>query len=294
MSGLRSDTRADHSAETSVRTGLRLRRPTSRLLVHLLLGAGLLVVLVPFLWMITTSLKSPGAVHQAPYLLPVQFEWGNYVQAWQADNFLRFYLNTAVMAAGIVAGQMLFASAAGYAFARLEFPGRNVLFWILLATLMVPVYVTLIPSYLIVRWLGWLDSFPALIVPRLVSAFGIFLMRQYYLSIPRELEEAALVDGASRIRVWWSIAMPMSVPALATLGIFSFLFAWNDFLWPLLVTTSPDMRVVQLGLAAFSGRYGTRWTLLAAGSVMATIPAILVYLVGQRWLLRGITMENQK
>lgn len=294
MSGVSTRRRHDRHQQTGTHTGLRLRRPHSRLAVHLFLGVGLLVVLVPFMWMITTSLKSPGAVHQAPYLVPVEFQWRNYVEAWRADDFFRFYVNTAVMAAAIVAGQVLFSSAAGYAFARLEFPGRTVLFWMVLATLMIPVYVTIIPSYLIVRWLGWLDTFPALIVPRLVSAFGIFLMRQYYLSIPRELEEAALVDGASRIRTWWSIALPMSMPALATLGIFSFLFAWNDFLWPLLVTTSPDMRTVQLGLATFSGRYGTRWTLLAAGSVMATVPAILAYLVGQRWLLRGITVENQK
>lgn len=275
-------------------TGLRLRRPSSRLAVHLLLLVGIAAVLVPFLWMVTTSFKSPGAVHLPPYIVPSAFEWDNYLAAWRAEDFARYYVNTAVMALFIVAGQLLFASGAGYAFARLQFPGRTVLFWVVLATMMVPVYVTVIPSYLIVRGLGWLDSFPALIVPRLVSAFGIFLMRQYYLSLPAELEEAAMIDGASRLRTWWSIALPMSMPALATLGIFAFLFAWNDFLWPLLVTTSPKMRTVQLGLAMFSGRYGTQWTLLAAGTVTATIPAIIAYLVGQRWLLRGITVEGQK
>lgn len=266
----------------------------ARLTVHGMLLVGTVVMLVPFLWMVTTSLKPASQVHLAPYLVPQVFEWANYVEAWQAADFARYYVNTAVMAFFIVGGQMLFASAAGYAFARLDFPGRNVLFWVVLATMMVPVYVTLIPSYLIVRGFGWLDTFPALIVPRLVSAFGIFLMRQYYLSLPVELEEAALVDGASRLRTWWSIGLPMSLPALATLGIFAFLFAWNDFLWPLIVTTSPDMRVVQLGLAMFSGRYGTRWELLAAGTVTATVPAILAYLVGQRWLLRGITIEGRR
>ena len=266
----------------------------ARLTVHGMLLAGAVVMLVPFLWMLTTSLKPASQVHLPPYLVPQVFEWANYVDAWQASDFARYYMNTAVMALFIVGGQLLFASAAGYAFARLDFPGRNVLFWVVLATMMVPVYVTLIPSYLIVRGLGWLDTFPALIVPRLVSAFGIFLMRQYYLSLPVELEEAALVDGASRLRTWWSIGLPMSLPALATLAIFAFLFAWNDFLWPLIVTTSPDMRVVQLGLAMFSGRYGTRWALLAAGTVTATVPAILAYLVGQRWLLRGITIEGRK
>lgn len=276
------------------RAGLQLRGPGQRFLVHAVLLAGLVVVLIPFLWMITTSLKTLGTVHSPPHLIPVQFEWSNYVDALRADDFPRFYLNSAIMSAGIVVGQMLFASAAGYAFARLQFPGRNVLFWIVMGTMMVPVYVTVIPSYLIVRDLQWLDSYQGLIVPRLVSAFGIFLMRQFFLSLPRELEEAALVDGASRLRTWWSIALPLSVPPLATLGIFAFLFAWNDFLWPLLITTDPSMKTVQLGLANFTGRYGTRWTLLAAGSVLATVPAILAYIVGQRWLLRGIVADTNK
>jgi multiple sugar transport system permease protein len=176
----------------------------------------------------------------------------------------------------------------------LRFPGRNVLFFLVLATMMIPVYVTLIPSYLLVRDLGWLDSYQGLIVPRLVSAFGIFLMRQHYLSIPKDLEEAALLDGASRLKIWWSIMVPLSGPAMATLGIFSFLFAWNDFLWPLIVTTSPDMRTVQLGLANFTGRYGTNWTLLMAGAVTATIPALVVFAIGQRWFVRGSVMSGVK
>jgi multiple sugar transport system permease protein len=262
--------------------------------VHIALIAGALVILTPFMWMITTALKQPRKVHLPPYIVPVHFEWHNFVDAWQADNFARFYLNSAVMAVGITAGQLLFSSLAGYAFARLRFPGRTVLFWIVLATMMVPVYVTLIPSYLIVRDLGWLDSYPALIVPRLVSAFGIFLMRQHYLSIPRDLEEAALLDGSSRIRIWWTVFVPLSGPALATLGVFSFLFAWNDFLWPLIMTTSPSMRTVQLGLAMFSGRYTTQWTLLMAGAVTATVPALVAFAIGQRWFVRGIAATGVK
>ena len=256
--------------------------------------AGALVVLVPFMWMVTTSLKTKRGVHLPPYLIPNDFIWGNYRLAWNTDNFARFYLNSAVMTLGIVLGQLLFSSLAGYAFARLRFPGRNVLFFLVLATMMIPVYVTLIPSYLLVRDLGWLDSYQGLIVPRLVSAFGIFLMRQHYLSIPKDLEEAALLDGASRLKIWWSIMVPLSGPAMATLGIFSFLFAWNDFLWPLIVTTSPDMRTVQLGLANFTGRYGTNWTLLMAGAVTATIPALVVFAIGQRWFVRGSVMSGVK
>jgi multiple sugar transport system permease protein len=262
------------------------RQPT----LHLLLLVGAFLILLPLLWMLTTSLKSPGDVHIPPYLIPVTFDWSNYSRAFAADDFPRFYVNSAVMTGGIVAGQVLLSSAAGYAFARLRFPGRGLLFGLVLATMMMPVYVTLVPSYLIVRTLGWLDSYTGLIVPRLVSPFGIFLMRQYYLSLSSDFEEAAMIDGASRLRVWWSVALPMSVPALATIGIFAFLFSWNDLLWPLIITTDPDLRTVQLGLAMFSGRYGTQWTLLAAGSLVATLPAIIAYLVGQRWLVRGIAL----
>lgn len=271
----------------------RLRRARQGV-VHGALLAGAAVVLVPFLWMVTTSLKPPRAVHLAPHIFPTRFEWRNFVDAWRAEDFARYYLNSAVMAVAITAGQLLLSSLAGYAFARLRFPGRDLLFWVVLATMMVPVYVTLIPSYLVVRGLGWLDSYPALIVPRLVSAFGIFLMRQHYLTIPRDLEEAALLDGASRLRIWGGIFLPRSGPGLATLGIFSFLFAWNDFLWPLIVTTSPEMRTVQLGLAMFSGRYGTQWTLLMAGAVTATVPALLVFALGQRWFVRGIAATGVK
>ena len=259
-----------------------------------ILIAGALIVLIPFLWMLTTSLKPKRGVHLPPYLIPSDFIWKNYQLAWNTDNFARFYLNSTIMTIGIVAGQLIFSSLAGYAFARLRFPGRNVLFFLVLATMMIPVYVTLIPSYLLVRDLGWLDSYQGLIVPRLVSAFGIFLMRQHYLSIPKDLEEAALLDGASRLKIWWSIMVPLSGPAMATLGIFSFLFAWNDFLWPLIVTTSPDMRTVQLGLANFTGRYGTNWTLLMAGAVTATIPALVVFTIGQRWFVRGSVMSGVK
>jgi len=272
----------------------RRRRFDGRALVHLALLAGSAVMLVPFLWMLTTALKPPRLIHLAPHIVPTRFEWRNFVEAWRADDFARFYLNSAIMAVAITAGHLLFASLAGYAFARLRFPGRDLLFWVVLATMMVPVYVTLIPSYLIVREFGWLDSYPALIVPRLVSAFGIFLMRQHYLTIPRDLEEAALLDGASRLRIWAGIFVPLSGSALATLGIFSFLFAWNDFLWPLIVTTSPDMRTVQLGLAMFSGKYGTDWALLMAGAVTATIPALLVFALGQRWFVRGIAGTGVK
>jgi multiple sugar transport system permease protein len=262
--------------------------------IHAVLIAGALVMVMPYMWMVTTSLKPVEMTNTPPYLIPARFEWSNYTEAWEAAAFARFYLNSAVMTVGITVGQVIFSSLAAYAFARLEFPGREMLFLLFLGTMMIPFHVILIPSYLIVQKLGWVDTFQALIVPRMVSAFGIFLMRQYYQSIPTELDDAASIDGCSRLGVWWRVIVPLSGPALTTLGIFAFMFAWNDFLWPLVVINDPDMRTVQLGLAMFQGRYGTRWTLLMAGTVTATIPTIIVFLFGQRRFIESIAQTGLK
>lgn len=286
-------TLAQEEEQTERHRRLAGRLPV-RLLTHGLLIAGGMIMLAPFLWMLTTSLKPIEQTFAPPYLFPSYFNWENFVEAWNAAPFGRYYLNTIIMSAGITVGQVLFSSLAAYAFARLTFPGRELLFLAFLGTMMVPLHVTLIPSYLIVQKLGWTNSYEGLIVPRLVSAFGIFLLRQYYLSIPKELDEAALIDGASRLGIWWRVILPLSTPALATLGIFAFLFAWNDFLWPLVVINEPDMQTVQLGLAMFQGRYGTRWTLLMAGTVTATIPAIVAFLIGQRRFIEGIMTDGVK
>jgi multiple sugar transport system permease protein len=267
-----------------------------RLAIHIVLIAGAVVMMVPYLWMVTLSLKPPELAYKAPYLIPTRLEWDNYRDAWQSASFSfeRFYLNTAIMTAGITVGQLFLLSLAAYAFARLRFPGREALFLLILGTFAIPFQVTLLPSYLIIKRLDWLDTYQALIVPRLVSAFGIFLLRQYYLSIPTELDDAAMIDGCTRLGVWRRIIVPLSGPALATLGIFAFLFAWNDFMWPLVVTNDPNMRTVQLGLAMFRGRYGTQWTILMAGTVTATIPAIIVFLAGQRWFIASIAQSGLK
>jgi multiple sugar transport system permease protein len=285
------------AASTSLARAMRLRAmrlPWGKLLIHVTLIGGAFVMVIPFLWMLTLSLKPAALTHQPPHLIPTHFEVANYEKAWQAAPFARYYLNSIVMTAGITLGQVLLSSLAAYAFARLKFPGRDALFMVFLATMMVPFYVILIPSYLIIDWLGWIDSYAALIVPRMVSAFGIFLLRQYYRGIPRELDEAAMIDGASRLGIWWRIILPLSGPGLATLGIFAFMFAWNDFLWPLVVINDPDMRTVQLGLAMFQGRYGTQWTLLMAGTVTATLPTLLVFLIGQRWFIQNVARSGVK
>lgn len=273
---------------------MRHRDLPRRVGVHVLLLAVALFSALPFLWMITTSLKPPGVLYEPPVLIPVHFEWQNYAEAMSAAPFPRFFWNSAVMTVGITLAQTLFSAMAGYAFARLRFPGRNTLFLIVLGTMMIPFPVTLIPSFRIVAWLGWLDTYQALIAPQAVSAFAILLFRQFFLGIPRELEDAARLDSASLFATFWKIALPLSRPAIGASAVFSFLFAWNDFLWPLVVTTSPSMQTIQVGLAVFSGRYGTFWTLLAAASVVATLPSVIAFLLAQRQFVAGIVQGGLK
>jgi ABC-type sugar transport system, permease component len=270
------------------------RAQLGRLARHGVLIAGSVLVVVPFLWMFTTSLQTRAETYTNASVLPTSWHWENYVRAWQAAPFTQYYVNSLIMAAGIVVGHLVFDALAAYAFARLEFPAKNALFTVLLAGLMVPTFVTVIPAYTIVADLGWIDSYTALIVPRLADVFGIILLRQYFVTIPTELEEAARIDGCSRAGTFFRVIVPLSTPAFATLGIFSFLFAWNDFLWPLLVTNNDDMRTIQLGLASFVGRYGTSWNYLMAGTLTATLPSIIVFLFFQRALVRGIASTGLK
>ncbi len=261
---------------------------------HLALLAGAATVVVPFLWMFTTSLQSRAETYTNSSILPTSWHWENYVRAWESAPFGQYYLNSLVMAAGIVAGHLVLDGMAAYAFARLRFPFRNTIFLVLLAALMVPTFVTIIPAYEIVANLRWIDSYAGLIVPRLADVFGIVLLRQYFLSIPAELEDAARIDGCSRIGAFFRIIVPLAKPAFATLAIFSFLFAWNDFLWPLLVTNTDEMRTLQIGLSSFVGRYGTSWNYLMAGTLTATLPSIVVFLFFQRALVRGIASSGLK
>lgn len=259
---------------------------------HALLALGGVTVVVPFLWMFLTSVKKRSEVFTT--LWPTEWHWENYVHAWQAAPFGRYYLNSVVMTVGIVAGHLVLDAMAAYAFARLRFPGKNAIFLVLLATMMVPQFVTIIPAFSLVVSFGWLDTYWALIVPRLADVFGIVLLRQYFATIPREIEEAARLDGCGRVRTFTRVLLPLSTASLATLAIFAMLFAWNDFLWPLLVTNSDEMRTVQIGLAAFQGRYGTSWHYLMAGTLTAAVPTIVMFLVFQRALVRGIAGTGVK
>ena len=267
----------------------------ANLAVHAALIIGIFMVIAPFLWTITASLKSkPSMIWRAPYFYPTTFAWENYVEAWKTASFSRFYLNTAIMTGALVLGQVFLSAMAAYAFARLQFFGRNTLFLVFLGTTMIPFFVIMLPSYLIVEKLGWLDTYWALTVPRLVSAFAIFLLRQAFLGIPKELDEAACMDGCSAWKTLWLIIMPLSKPALAAVAIFAFLFGWNDFLWPLLVTRSPEMSTIQIGLTSFQGRYYNDQVHLMAAVTTATIPSLLLFIVAQRYFVRGVATIGLK
>jgi multiple sugar transport system permease protein len=271
------------------------RRRTGKVLTYAVLVAGGLTMLLPFLWMVSTSLMDEFEVFSwPPRLLPATAHWSNYPQALTALPFGRFFLNIALMSAGIVSGQLLICSLAGYAFARLRFPGRDRLFLLFLAHLMVPVIVLLIPRFLIVSLAGGVDTYWGLIVPELVSVYGIFLMRQFFITLPGDLEDAARIDGASEFQIWWRIILPLSKPALATLGVFAFVSTWQSFLWPLIVTRSLAMRPVEVGIASFHGAFESNWPFQMAAAVTAVLPLVLVFFFTQRYFTRGIALTGLK
>jgi multiple sugar transport system permease protein len=206
----------------------------------------------------------------------------------------RFFFNTTLVTGVCVLGNLLFCSLAGYAFARFRFFGRDVVFVVILATLMVPFQVVMIPTFLIMKELGMIDSLGALILPNLVTPFGIFLMRQFFRTLPIDLEEAARIDGCSRLETLFRIVLPLSGPALATLAVITFLYSWNDFLWPLIVIQSTNHMTLQLGLSTFQGAHATNWTLLMAGNVMATLPMLIAFVLAQKQFVNSIAATGVK
>ena len=262
---------------------------------HVVLMPLAAVMLLPLAWMLVTSIETLAeSRHFPPTIVPSGIHWENYPNALDSAPFGRFFANSLVVTLASVAGNLVFCSLAGYAFARLRFFGRDVIFIVLLTTLMVPFQVTMIPTFLIVQHLGLVNSLGALIAPNLVTPFGIFLLRQFFRTLPVDLEEAARIDGCSRLGVLFRVVLPLSMPALATLGIVTFLWTWNDFLWPLIAISSTDQSTVQLGLASFQGAHQTRWTLLMAGNVVALAPMLLVFVFAQRWFVQSIAATGVK
>jgi multiple sugar transport system permease protein len=285
--------------ETSpaIRTGLKvsLGRLVGRALLYAALSVGGLAMIFPFLWMLSTSFQTAGALLvPPPQLIPSPIELGNYAEIATAFPLWRFLLNSVGVAGVATVLQVATSAMAGYAFARLRFRGRDALFLLYIATLMVPLQVTILPLFVEMKYLGLVDSYPALVLPSIASAFGTFLLRQAFLGLPRELEEAAFMDGAGHFTVFRRIVLPLAMPAVATLAVFSFVASWNSFLWPLIIVNSPDLMTLPVGLSNLQGRYATAWNLLMAGSTVAVIPILIVYVIGQKYVIRGVTLSGLK
>lgn len=265
--------------------------------VRVLLQGGMVLAasafLFPFFWMVSNALRPDGEVFTVPpHLLPSRVQWHNFVEAWLYLPFGRFFANSAFVAGSITAIVLVVSTLAGYAFARLRFPGRGMLFLLYLATLMVPQAVIVIPLFLMMSAVGWIDSYQALILPMAFSSFGTFLMRQFFLGIPKELEEAALIDGASHLRILVSIMLPLSRSALGLLALFTFTGQWNAFLWPLIVVNGPDHATLPLGLTLFQGQQGTQWNYMMAGATIAMAPGLTLTVLMQRYIFSGIAIGS--
>lgn len=264
--------------------------------MYLLLAATALTMVAPLLVMVSTSLKEPQAVFTlTPQWIPRPFDWSNYVQIWQVVPFFRFFINSVFVAVCVTAGHVFSSACAAYAFARLRFPGRDRLFFGYVATMMIPGSVTIIPVFILMRMFGWIDTYRALIIPGIFSAFGTFLLRQFFMTIPQDLEDAAKIDGASTFRIFWRIILPVSKPSLIALTIATFVGNWQSFMWPLLVVDSVEKKTLPIGLAYFQELYqfaSPNWPLLMAGSLVAMLPVVLLFIFNQRFFLQGIRLSG--
>jgi len=268
----------------------RARRAIFAAFWYIALGITAVAVMLPYVWMVSTSLKGPGEIFAyPPNWIPRTWRFQNYIEAWNAAPFGQYFLNSTFVALAVTIGQLITCALAAFAFARMEFRGKRLMFALFLSTTMISTQVTLVPSYLVLKAFHWLDTYQALIVPFLANAFGVFMMRQYFMTLPRELEDAAKLDGCGRLRFLWQVVLPLSKPAIASQALFAFMANWNAYLWPLIVTTSERMRTLQIGLHYFvSQEGGTRWGVFMAATVLASLPIVILYLIVQRSFVEGI------
>ncbi|AQQ54968.1 carbohydrate ABC transporter permease [Planococcus lenghuensis] len=270
------------------------RKQLLRWFNFILLTAGSLLFLSPLWWMISTSLKSMVEIMTPPTsLLPQDWLWSNYARTLEAAPFVRYAFNTLVITLIVVAGNVLANSFIAYGFAKIRFKGKSILFAIVLSTMMIPGFVTLVPQYILYAKLGWLNTYYPLIIPAFFgSAFFIFLLRQFYMTIPNELIEAAKMEGASHFYIWRKIGIPLTKPALATVAIFSFNGAWNDFLGPLLYLNDSELYTLQIGLQVFKGQVSTQWNYLMAGSLLVLLPVIILFFIFQKYFIQGMNIQS--
>ncbi|MDA8219309.1 MAG: carbohydrate ABC transporter permease [Dehalococcoidales bacterium] len=280
---------------TTARRGLRPAEITQGTLVWTALLIGAAFSLLPYLWMVSSSLKTNDDMYSATIqFLPSQIRWDNYVRAWSTAPVGRSLLNSVIVASGCTVGNLAFSVLTAYAFARLRFRGREILFLAILGTMMIPHQATLIPTFILMRWFGLVDSYPGLILPGMITAFGIFLMRQFFLGIPTELEDAARVDGCGRIRCLIKIMLPLCGPALSALAIFTFTQTWNDFFWPLIIVRSSHMGTIQILISALKAQDLVDWGALMATVTIAATPTMILFVSLQRYFVRGIVMTGLK
>ncbi|MEW5818988.1 MAG: carbohydrate ABC transporter permease [Cyanobacteriota bacterium] len=264
-----------------------------KFIAYTILIIGALSMILPFIWMVLTSFMTNSQIFSyPPQIIPKTFLWENYTEVSEKIPLFRYFLNSLLVSIATVIGQIITCSMAAYAFARLNFKYKEFIFLIFLATMMIPPQVNIVPLFFLMRELHWIDTYWALIIPGIFGGFGIFLLRQWFLSFPAELEDAAKIDGCNPLETFWHIALPLALPAIVTLGIFSFITSWNSFMWPLIVTNSEVMKTLPVGLASFKGsfRETTEWAQLMAASVVSVIPVIVVFILGQKYFVKGIMM----
>jgi len=273
----------------------RKKEDWKKIILILVLFVGGLLFLYPFLWMISTSLKDNVEVYTRPLaLIPQIFKPANYQRAFTLVPFGRFYLNTIIMTLGRVCGQVLLAAMAAYSFARLKFPGKNFLFIMVLGVMMVPSMVSFIPRFIMMMKLGWLDTYWGLIIPGLGDAFGVFLLRQFFLTIPQDLIDASVMDGCNPFQTFLKVALPLSRAALAAYGFLVVLWTWNDFLWPLIIATRTKMLTISLGIQLFQNQYSQDIPAMMAAASISILPMTILFLFAQRYIIEGITMSGLK
>ncbi len=308
--------------------GTSLGTKINKAVVYLLLTVGAVVMLLPFYYMVSTSTKTSDETFTAELVwvprnwkiseyikawktdrdnaelgLPATNElkklasslWVSYTDAWREDkNFPWYYMNSFIIAISTTVLQLATSALAAYAFATMKFRGKEIVFLIFLGTMMIPGQVTLVPNYVIVAKLGWIDSYKALIIPWIASVFSIFMMRQFFMTIPNELWDAAQIDGCTRFEYLWRVMIPLAVPVFVTTGLFSFISGWNTFLWPLIVTNSPRLRTIQVGLSSFNQEFGTKPNLLMAASTTAIVPLLIIFFIAQKQFIQGIARTGLK
>jgi multiple sugar transport system permease protein len=280
----------------SVWQSRRIRSTITKIVSHTILIIGAFIMIVPFIWMLSTSFKAPGRTFvYPPEWLPHPFVWQNYVEMWTALPFNQFFLNSIKIATLSTIGQLLTCSMGAFAFSILKFKGRDFLFLVLIATLMIPYQVTLIPTFILFSKIGWVGTHLPLWVPAFWGgAFGTFLLRQFYLTIPIDLAESARIDGANIFQIFTHIYLPLSKPAMATLGIFTFMWSWNDLLNPLIYVSELKQLTLTVGLSFFQNQYGGKWTLMMAGAVVSILPILLIFFFAQKYFIQGIAMTGIK